>query len=107
MHSGQRIAVFGGVYSNYLALGAVCRDALSRGAEGLYCLGDLGAFGPHPDRVFPLLDRYRVQSIQGNYEESLSQGRTDCNCGYIDPRDNYFAQISFDYTASKTSDGYK
>jgi len=107
MHSGQRIAVFGGVYSNYLALDAVCRDALSRGAEVLYCLGDLGAFGPHPDRVFPLLDRYRVRSIQGNYEESLSQGRTDCNCGYTDPRDNYFAQISFDYTSSRTSAGYK
>ena len=102
-----RMAVFGGVYSNYLALEATCRDAISRGAEQLYCLGDLGAFGPHPDRVFPILNRYQVQTIQGNYEESLSERRTDCNCGYTDPRDNHFAQISFDYTAAKTSDSGK
>jgi len=64
----ERIAVFGGVYSNSLALEAACGDALSRGAEALYCLGDLGAFGPHPDRVFPILERYRVATLQGNYE---------------------------------------
>jgi len=103
----ERIAVFGGVYSNYLALEATCRDALSRGAESLYCLGDLGAFGPHPDRVFPILEKYRVRTIQGNYEESLSRRSRDCNCGYTDPRDNQFAQISFDYTAAKTSESSK
>ena len=103
----ERIAVFGGVYSNYLALEATCRDALSRGAESLYCLGDLGAFGPHPDRVFPILEKYRVRTIQGNYEESLSRRSRDCNCGYTDPRDNQFAQISFDYTAAKTSETSK
>jgi diadenosine tetraphosphatase ApaH/serine/threonine PP2A family protein phosphatase len=103
----DRIAVFGGVYSNYLALESACRDALARGAEGLYCLGDLGAFGPHPDRVFPILERYRVTTIQGNYEESLSLRRDDCHCGYTDPRDNHFAQLSYDYTARKTSDAAK
>lgn len=103
----RRLAVFGGVYSNYLALDAVCRDAKTRGADEIYCLGDLGAFGPHPDRVFPLLDRYQVHTIQGNYEESLSLRRNDCNCGYTDPRDNQFAQISFDYTAEHTSEAFK
>ena len=48
----ESIAVFGGVYSNYLALEAVCRDAKGRGAEALFCLGDLGAFGP-PVRYLP------------------------------------------------------
>ena len=45
----RRIAVFGGVYSNHLALAEAIRDATERGAEALYCLGDLGAFGPNPD----------------------------------------------------------
>ncbi len=31
----------------------VIRDARDRGAEALFCLGDLGGFGPHPDRVPP------------------------------------------------------
>lgn len=51
----MQLAFFGGVYNNYLALEAAIADAKRRGIERLYCLGDLGAFGPHPDRVFPLL----------------------------------------------------
>ena len=99
----MRLAVFGGVYSNSRALEAAIADARTWGADGLYALGDFGAFGPHPDRVFPLLLDAGVESIQGNYEESLSTGATDCHCGYTDPRDNHFAQISYDYTAEKTS----
>jgi hypothetical protein len=102
-----RIAVFGGVYSNHLALAALLEDATRRGAEAIYCLGDLGAFGPNPEKVRPLLDQGGVLSIQGNYEESLASGREDCNCGYTDPRDNHFALISYQYTARNCSPGFK
>ncbi len=97
------IAFFGGIYSNYLALEAALADACRRGVDAVYCLGDLGAFGPHPDRVFPLLDEYGVQCLQGNYDDSVGNGLDDCQCGYTDPRDNYFAQISYDYTLQNTS----
>ena len=46
----RRIAVFGGIYSNYLALAAALEGARRRGVDAVYCLGDLGAFGPYPDR---------------------------------------------------------
>jgi diadenosine tetraphosphatase ApaH/serine/threonine PP2A family protein phosphatase len=98
-----RIACFGGVYSNYLALEAAIRSARGRGAEAIYCLGDLGAFGPHPDRVFPILREAGVHCIQGNYDHSVGHELDDCRCGYTDPRDNYFAQISYDYTLANTS----
>jgi predicted phosphodiesterase len=101
--SFQRIAVFGGVYNNYLAVEAALRDAHSRGVDAFYCLGDLGAFGPHPDRVFPLLHDHNVQCIQGNYDNSVGEGLADCQCGYTDPRDNYFAHISYEYTFTHTS----
>jgi hypothetical protein len=52
MKEQSRIAVFGGIYSNSLALRAALDDARRREVEACYCLGDLGAFGPHPDRVF-------------------------------------------------------
>jgi predicted phosphodiesterase len=99
----ERIAVFGGIYNNYLALDAALLDARSRGVEAIYCLGDLGAFGPHPDRVFPLLHAHNVLCIQGNYDNSLATGLDDCQCGYTDPRDNHFARISYQYTFHKTS----
>ena len=43
--SSERVAFFGGLYSNYLALGALLEHARARGIQRLYCLGDLGAFG--------------------------------------------------------------
>jgi predicted phosphodiesterase len=102
MPEPSRVAVFGGVYSNYLALAAALADARARGAQALYCLGDLGAFGPHPDRVFPLLVEHGVQCIQGNYDNSIGNGLADCQCGYTDPRDNHFARVSYDYTFRNT-----
>lgn len=99
----MKLAFFGGVYNNYLALEAAIRDAQRRGAERMYCLGDLGAFGPHPDRVFPLLYQHNIECVQGNYDNSIGNDLQDCQCGYTDPRDNWFAQISYEYTYSNTS----
>jgi predicted phosphodiesterase len=104
MSEPTRVALFGGLYSNYLALEAAIADARRRGALAIYCLGDLGAFGPHPDRVFPLLRDNRIACVRGNYDDSIGRGLTDCQCGYTDPRDNYFAQLSYDYTLVNTSD---
>jgi predicted phosphodiesterase len=98
----RRIAVFGGVYSNALALEATLDDARRRGVEAIFCLGDLGGFGPCPERVFPLLRDRGVLAIQGNYDESLAAGRTDCGCGYTDPRDNHYARVSYEYTFRHT-----
>jgi diadenosine tetraphosphatase ApaH/serine/threonine PP2A family protein phosphatase len=98
-----KLAFFGGIYNNYLALEAAIHDAWQRGAERMYCLGDLGAFGPHPDRVFPLLYQHGVECVQGNYDHSIGNDLHDCQCGYTDPRDNWFAQISYDYTYANTS----
>jgi predicted phosphodiesterase len=101
------IAFFGGVYSNAPALAAAVKDARRRGVDAIYALGDFGAFGPHPDRIFPILMDSGVECIQGNYEESLSSGAEDCHCGYTDPRDNHFAALSYAYTNEHTSDAWK
>ncbi|MEW4490718.1 metallophosphoesterase family protein [Thalassoglobus sp. JC818] len=97
-----RVALFGGVYNNWVALEAAIRDAKARGVDDLFCLGDLGAFGPHPDKVFPLLFDHQVRVVQGNYDHSIGHDLNDCQCGYTDPRDNYFAQISYEYTYENT-----
>jgi len=99
----SRVVVFGGVYSNHLALEALLEAAARHRAEAVYCLGDLGGFGPNPEKVRPLLRQGNVRTIQGNYEESLAAGAEDCNCGYTDPRDNRFAALSFEYTAQRSS----
>jgi predicted phosphodiesterase len=102
-----RIAVFGGVYNNYLALEVALHDARLKGAQACFCLGDLGAFGPYPDRVFPLLVDNGVLCIQGNYDNSVGNGLADCQCGYTDPRDNHFARVSYEYTFQHTSAAWR
>ena len=101
-----RYAVLGGVYNNYLALSAVLDDAERRGAREVFCLGDLGGFGPHPDRVFPILLDRRVVVMQGNYDHSIGHELPDCACGYTDPRDNHYARLSYAYTQANTSPRY-
>lgn len=103
----RRIAVFGGVYANAEALAAVLADARARAAERIFCLGDLGGFGPHPDRVFPLLRVADVRVVRGNYDEAVASGAADCNCGYTDPRDNHYARISYAYTVAHTSPSHR
>src|SRR5207237_159053 len=61
-----RIAVLGGVYANAEALAAVLADTRRRDAEAVFCLGDLGGFGAHPERVFPVLAPHRVLMCHGS-----------------------------------------
>lgn len=98
-----KIAVFGGVYSNYPALEALLGRARARNVDALFCLGDLGGFGPHPDRVFPLLEEGAVRVVQGNYDHSVGHSLPDCACGYTDPADNRYARLAYGYTLANTS----
>ena len=104
MFERMRIAACGGVYGNPYALRAFVDDARARGAERLYCLGDLGGFGADCDAVWPLLDG--VETIAGNYDLAIGRGDPDCGCGYSDPRDNHYAQLLYDYTRAATSPGF-
>lgn len=103
----ERIFVFGGIYNNHLSLRATLDAAADFGADEIYCLGDMGGFGPSPDKVFPLLRVAEVRCMQGNYDHSIGHRLDDCACGYTDPRDNHFARISYEYTFRNTSDANK
>ncbi len=100
----EQAALIGGIYSNHLALETALSDISSRNIDSIYCLGDLGAFGPHPDRVYPLLKAHSVKTLAGNYDDSLARNLPDCQCGYTDPRDNHFARLSYQYTYRNTSE---
>jgi predicted phosphodiesterase len=102
-----RLAVFGGVYSNHLALREVIAEIARRGVDHAWCLGDLGGFGPHPDRSVALLRASGLPTLRGNYDDSIGHDRADCGCGYTDPLDNAFAQRAYDYTAARTAAEHK
>lgn len=100
--TARRVALFGGVYSNHLALEATLADAAAAAVEEAVCLGDLGAFGPHPDRTCEIARAAGIPVVQGNYDHSLGHDLPDCRCGYTDPRDNAFAALSYRYTYAGT-----
>ena len=99
----ERVALFGGVYSNWRAVDAVVADAKAQGAEQVVFLGDCGGTGPHPDRTIERLVEHDVSTVQGNYDDSIGRELDDCACGYTDPRDNTFAALSYAYTRAHTS----
>ena len=107
MKDHTRIAVLGGVYNNHLALRETIKQTRDARAEAIYCLGDLGGFGPNPNKLLPILREYHLPVLQGNYDDSIGNERNDCACGYTDPKDNYYAQISYDYTLKNTSTEFR
>ncbi|WP_244187977.1 radical SAM protein [Streptomyces regalis] len=78
-------------------------DARARGAERLYCLGDLGGFGAEVDALWPILTGNDITCLAGNYDVAIARGDTDCGCGYRDPKDNEFAQLIYDHTLATTN----
>ncbi|MEL6161434.1 MAG: metallophosphoesterase [Cyanobacteria bacterium J06623_5] len=100
-HQCEQIALCGGPYSNFAAV----EQFLAETADVAYrfCLGDVGGFGPQPDRTIELLKQAGVICLQGNYDDAVGNGLADCGCGYADPRDRHFAQLSYDYTYTRTA----
>ena len=102
-----RLACFCGVYGNPLALSATLADVNQLAPDATWCLGDLGGFGPHPDRAIETLREAGIPTLRGNYDDAIGHQRPDCGCGYSDPRDQRFAQISYDYTLAGTASGHR
>ena len=103
LSGAEGLAVFGGVYANHLALRATLDDIAARGAEHAWCLGDLSGFGPTPEKSLSLLEASGVPTVQGNYDHSIGHALTDCACGYLDARDEHFAQLAYEYSARRVS----
>ena len=99
------IALAGGPYSNFASVAAFL-DATAAIAHR-FCLGDIGGFGPLPDRTLELLRAAKLHCVQGNYDHSIGHGETDCGCGYVDAMDRHYAQVSYDYTYAHTGDQHK
>jgi hypothetical protein len=101
----DRIALCGGPYSNFGAVAAFL--AATHHQTHRFCLGDLGGFGPEPNRTLELLRQAKVTCLQGNYDHAVGHGERDCGCGYRDPRDQAFAQLSYDYTYAHTAEHHR
>jgi len=96
-----RLALFGGVYAKHLAREATLADIAARGIPQAWCLGDLAGCGPHPEESIARLRAAGIPVVQGNVDRSLGHALDDCACGYCDPRDAAFMQVSYDYSLAR------
>ena len=103
----MKAAFFGGIYNNHLALAAAIDDARREGVDAWWCLGDVGGFGPYPNRSIEMLRQNQIPTVQGNYDYSVGNQKPDCGCGYTDPRDNHFARLSYAYTLENTAAAHR
>jgi putative phosphoesterase len=82
IQSRTEFVVISDVHSNYLALEKVLKDIDKQGYKDIFCLGDLTGYGPFPNKVFPLLTKFRVKTLMGNYDEAVGFDLEDCGCQY-------------------------
>lgn len=78
------VLIFGGVCSNMEALTAFLEAAGRTGVppERIIHTGDAVAYGADPAWVAEQLRRTAMHAIQGNVEQSLAHGRSECGCGF-------------------------
>lgn len=68
----MKVAIISDIHSNLEALQAVMRDAEARGAEGVWCLGDIVGYGPDPSEVIAELRRREAALVAGNHDLAVA-----------------------------------
>ena len=81
---GDSALVFGGTYGNLQATEAILAYARSHGfgPENTIFTGDLVAYCGEPQATVDLVRGFGCHAVMGNCEESLSEDRSDCGCGF-------------------------
>ncbi len=64
-------AIISDIHSNLEALRAVFDDLEKRGAEKVYCLGDIVGYGPQPGECLDLIAERTEASLCGNHDHAV------------------------------------
>lgn len=68
----MRIAILSDIHSNLPALEAVMRTLEQRGAEEVWCLGDIVGYGPFPDECLNLVREKCSLVVAGNHDSGVA-----------------------------------
>ena len=67
----MRIAFMSDIHGNILALEAAYRSIKQKGAEKIYCAGDLVPFGPRPAEVVDFFINHDIETVLGNHDATI------------------------------------
>lgn len=99
----KRITVFGDIHGNLPALGTVFADMAARGADNLYCLGDLVGYGVWPNEVVAAIRERDIPTIMGNYDQGVGHDSDDCGCAYRTAEAQALGERSIAWSNAHTS----
>jgi putative phosphoesterase len=77
-----KLAVFSDIHGNIQGLQAVMKDIEARGADVVWCGGDLVGYGANPGEVIAEIQRRGIPTIMGNYDDGVAYFRIACGCDY-------------------------
>jgi len=100
----MRIAVLADLHANLPALRAVLDDILALECDTMWCVGDVVGRGPHPSEVVDELRALAVPTIQGNWDDAVSQHREHPAVAWPDTDAEAAGGASLDWTISHLSE---
>lgn len=99
----MKIAIFGDIHGNIDALQAAFDTAMLVNVDKIYHLGDLGGYAPFVNEVINFLIEYKIEGVQGNYDDAVANNKEHCGCKYENPIQAEMAALSFEWTKKHTS----
>jgi putative phosphoesterase len=102
-----KLAVFSDIHGNIQGLRAVLQDIESRGADIVWCGGDLVGYGANPGQVIEEIQRRGIPTIMGNYDDGIGYFRIACGCDYADEAAMERGQRSIAWTKEQTNEAHK
>lgn len=71
--NSEHFAIISDLHSNLEAITAVLEDIRGQGIEDIYCLGDVIGYGPNPNELLGLTEKFKL-TIIGNHDEAVLNG---------------------------------
>jgi putative phosphoesterase len=102
-----RLAVFSDIHGNIQGLEAVLADIQKRGADIVWCGGDLVGYGANPGEVVDRIREAGIPTIMGNYDDGIGYFRIACGCDYPNEAAMERGQRSIAWTKRQTTDAHK
>lgn len=103
----MKLAVFSDIHGNLQGLNAVLQDIEARGADVVWCGGDLVGYGANPNEVVDIIRSRGIPAIMGNYDDGIGYFRIACGCDYPNEAAMERGQRSIAWTKEHTTDENK
>ncbi|HEY3367031.1 MAG TPA: metallophosphoesterase family protein [Symbiobacteriaceae bacterium] len=103
----MRLAVLSDIHGNIHGLRAVLQDIQNRGADVVWCGGDLVGYGANPGEVVDLIQSRGLPTVMGNYDDGVGYFRFVCGCDYPDEAATARGLKSIEWTKQHTTDEQK